>query len=414
MQKLSVQNVTLEKLSKAEIQQGLGGIDPEAYEGLELFRGVAVSSSLNSHSLRLDTKALRQVKDAFNTSIGVFTNHDTDATNRVGKTLKSNIRDGKVYVDFGIQPGIEVSHTDDLIRIMSTLGSELSITFFSGDNGLTCDVCSSAFVPYYGGYVWMCENQHILGHMVGDDAQRGRVTGTVENIERVSELSIVGNGSDPNTEVIKQIIETREISAGMMSTMAELNHLNIENLSYQLSLQTPKAGSKVLPIEPSPTKKEALTMSDPTKVLEMSHEDLTQQLTSKSKECENLKTQMETMKTEEDYQTLAVTIAELRQEIADKDVKIAALEPLETAIESEIEHWYHLACAAKKQQMNYKDDDPRFITYCEELSHIKDVKSLRVQATTNSAAYAAERLEVSKMRLPSDPDAPTLGSGHTN
>jgi len=420
MQKVSVQSVKLEQSTNDEILQALSGVDPSVYEGLELFRGVALSSSINSHSLQFDSQAMRQVKDAFNEYLGVFTDHITRALNRVGKTLKSHLRDGNVYVDFGIQPGIEVSHSDDLIRIMSSLGSELSITFYPEDEGIKCGVCGMPQMPYWGGYIWMCENDHILGDTYKTPEGMERVIGIVEDINRVSELSVVGNGSDPNTEVVKQILEKSDVSVNLMATIAEMNNLDIKQLSHQLSLErigSEPRRSKSLPggspnVPPSPSTGGRKSMSDPTKLLEMSHEDLITQVQAKSEECDTLKREMSEMKTVEEFENLATTTAELRQQIEQKDQRISELEEMKTIYDEEWEHRYSLACESKKKQMNYKDDDPKYVSYCEEL-RLANLKTLRLQAAASSAGYEAERLETPLMTI-NKGDGPRIGSGATN
>lgn len=419
MQKVSVQSVKLEQSTKDEILQALADVDPSVYEGLELFRGIALSSSINSHSLRFDSKAMGQVKDAFNEYLGVFTDHITRATNRVGKTLKAHVRDGNVHVHFGIKPGIEVAHSDDLIQIMSSLGSELSISFYPEDEGIKCGVCGMPQMPYWDGYLWMCENEHILGDTYRTSEGLERVIGIVENIKRVSELSIVGNGSDSNTEVVKQILEKSDISVNLMMTIAEMNNLDIKQLSHQLSLAgvgkgaplgappEKTGGGIVLP----PGGKEP--MSNDVKALQIANEDLTTQVKLKTEEIENLKTQMAAMKTEEEYQALATTTSQLRQEIEQKDQRIADIEEMETMVAEELEYWYSLACESKKKQMNYKDDDPRYVSYCEEMRLVKNIKTLRLQVASSSAGYEAERLETPLMTI-SQGDVPRIGSGATN
>ena len=416
MQKVSVQSIQLEQTPKDAILQALKDLDPSVYEGLDLFRGVALSSSVNSHSLRFNSKAMGQVKDAFNQQLGVFTDHITRATNRVGKTLTSHVRDGNLHVHFGIQPGIEVAHSDDLIRIMSSLGSELSITFYPEDDGITCEKCGIPMMPSWYGYIWKCENDHYLGETYKTPDGIERIVGIVENIDRVCELSVVGNGSDPDTEVVQQILNETDISVNLMATMAEMNNLDLKQLSHQLSLESVRLQGSEPRRRPSPpsTIKGDESMSEPTaNPLETSIQDLTAQITAKSLECEELKTKIENLKTEEEYQNLATTTANLRLEIEKKDQRIAELEALETSVSSEIKHWYTLACDAKKKQMNYKDDDPRYVSYCEEMKGIKNLRTLRLQVAANSAAYESERLEMPTLIL-NDGDGPRVGSGATN
>ena len=123
----------------------------------------------------------------------------------------------------------------------------MSISFYPALDGIKCDVCQLTMNPYYYGYIYMCDNFHMLGEIYQEGSGNTVVTGEVVEVERVSELSVAGNGSDGGTDVLQEISQNIDISLPVMMTMAELNNLNLNSLAIELTdikRQTTPTGDK--------------------------------------------------------------------------------------------------------------------------------------------------------------------------
>ena len=419
MEKVYLQSFQVEQSDKNAILTELADIDPKDYEGMELFRGTALSSSVNSHSLYFSADAMRQVRDALDNGLGIFTDHDTSATNRVGKTLKANYRNERVMTTFGVIPGLEAANSDDLIKIMQLAGNEMSIAFYPAqEDGIECDICRLTMEPYFFGYIWMCNNYHMLGERYEDGDGVRTVLGEVMNIDRISELSVVGNGSDPNTDVVKQIMEDADfnVSLSVMNTMAELNNLNISSLSHQLSTHQKRFDNKndlrkIFDLGRNPE------MAEPTNPQDMSKEDLLQQLADMRTQLDEANEKLEQAESNansEELQALAVKLTQTETELQEEKDKNKDYEELKAAMDKELVHWRLDAKNNKKKQMAYDDDDPRYVSYCAWADGCNDVERLRVDAMTSLSAYAVTCLEKPTMTIDTETSEPRIGSGYTN
>ena len=409
--------------------------------GMEVFKGVALTKEVNTHSLHFSDDAMRQVKDALDAGLGLFTDHNISADNRIGKTLKAYMRNDKVNVVFGVIPGLTASNTDDLIRIMQTAGSEMSISFYPAMDGIKCDVCRLTMNPYYYGYIFMCDNYHMLGEVYQEGEGNRVVTGEVVDVERTSELSIVGNGSDGGTEVLQQIAQHIDVSVPVMATMAELNNLNLNSLAFNLSdirrqttptgdmsafvdlgrnttmntPPTPQPNNPPTP-EPTPTPNPAPTPPTPNPAdtldfTQMSNQDLVATIQRISQEKAELE---QNIISQEVHDQALTSVTELQTQLDAANAKVVEFDAMKETLDAELNHWRETAVKSKKRQMGYNDTDPRLIQYKTWADACDDISRLRIDATQSFAAYAATCLDKTIMTIDVG-DAPTrVGSGHSN
>ena len=433
MEKVSLQSVQIEQ-ARIDAAVELAGIDPKDYEGMELFRGVALSQSINTHSLHFSDEALRQVKGAFNDQLGVFTDHNITASNRIGKTLKADIRDSKVRTYFGVIPGLEQANTDDLIKIMRLAGSEMSISFYPAMDGMQCDICQLAMQPYYYGYIYMCDNYHMLGEVYEEGAGRKTVTAQVTDVDRVSELSVVGNGSDYNTEILQEMADAGiSFSLPLTQTIAETNNIDFRALSQELSsngfnwnkeLDTNKIitigrNPQMLNPNPNPTPEPTPTPpapnpADPVDFSNKSNEDLVQTIQQLVAEKAELQEQLDTAITQEVYTQALEATTNLQAQLDAEKAKVVEFDAMKATVDSELTYWRETALKNKKQQMSYSDTDPRLIQYKQWADSCNDIARLRIDATTSFAAYAATCLETPTLTIDVDESNTRVGSGYTN
>lgn len=424
MEKVSIKAFNVELgVDKSAIIVDLADLDGSTYEGMELFRGTVLSKAVNTHSLYFSDGAMRQVRDELDDGRGVFTNHNISAENRIGRTLKANFRNGEVKSTFGIIPGLQAANSDDIIKISQIAGNEMSIAFYPEEDGIECDVCRLGMKPYWGGYIWMCDNYHMLGERYEDGDGVRRVLGEVVDVDRVSELSVVGNGSDPNTDIVKQITQDAElnVSLGVMNAMAEINNLDFRQLSHQLSSHQKNFGAQPdlkRIVDLGANKMSIPGTGDPNDGLQMSNEDLLNQLKQKQAEIADLKKQLEDAQAsalpEDQRQALAAKITQLETDLEAEREKTKELDALKAVVEGELTHWRQAAISNKKKQMAYSENDPRLISYSEWANGCDDVARLRIDAMTSLGAYATTCLETPEMNIETDSDQPRVGSGYTN
>ena len=420
--KIYAPSFKLEMVTEEEIAESVG-------TDLIMFRGTAISNVLNSHFLTFSDEAKRTFAQAFSDGIGVFKDHITNADNRIGRTERGWISSGEVRVEFGINPAEQ-----EFIQSLTSLGAELSPTFEPAIDGIVSDRSGLPFFPYWGGYYWIDENDEMLGDYVKTENGYEPITGTVTKIDRVPELSVVGNGSDPNTNVVRQMSQHKNMDAHFAASIAQMNGVNKSALINQIRLhrtdspKPDKIDRTIFDLNPKKddsgasgsnaddNKRGDKEMSvDMSKLLEMSNEDLVEQIKTLSAEKAELQAQIDISKTEEEFANLSKNATKLQADLDEANVKLANYDNLKEAMDYEISYWKLEAKSRKKVQMGYKDGDPRYTLYCQRTDAINDVAVLRSEALSSRTAYEATKLEdLPTMVIPLDKEEKTISSGSVN
>ena len=403
----------------SEFKDLLEGIDPSVYKNLEMFKGLAADTKTTMNLFAHSDRALQQLRDAYIRGKGIYTDHNTELRNRVGKTINAQISDGKLEVAFGVRPGIEVNNSDDIISILRDTGADLSASYYPGR--MTCGVegCGKELKDMgFWFFSWHeCENGHCVGDLIEDSDER--VTGIIDTIEDVVELSLVSAGANLDAEVTGEISDKITDKVGtdltFMRFLAESNGYNFDNACLKFGID--KRRSTSLPTPKSKGGNEPMGIvkdfanPDWSLIQDSDTEDLIAIIQEFAGHVKDQNTSIEELKSADEYEALANEVTDLKAEL-DKTKGIAEEHTaLKTALEAEVKYWQD-ACIEKKQKVrSYADNDPRLLEYADSVRKITDINELRnktvghtntLTALNNAAQFLDLAPTSDELEIPSD------------
>ena len=414
---------------KLNFQGELEGIDPSTYKNLEVFKGIAATADRTMNLFRHSPKALQQLGDAYTHGKGMYTDHNLNFSNRVGRTLKGIVNNNALEVIFGIRPNLDVSNSNDIINILRDTGADLSASYYPEKIMCGVEGCGKEMGAYgFFFFSWYeCEDGHCVGDVYkNDDGEEMRVTGIIDSIEDVAELSLVSVGADLDAEVTGEIQQQVADKVGddltFLRFLAESNGLNFDNACLKFGIDKSKS-SFSLPTPPEPNKNEPKPNQggDPMPqgiIKDFSNPDMqliessdTDDLLEIVREfAEHVKTQNATiaeMKSADEYETLATEFDKQKKEFAQatRDAEEAASKV--AAYDAEVKYWQD-ACIEKKQKVrSYSDDDPRLLAYAESIREITNINKLRNKTVGHLDTIQALGGVKEFMELKSAPDQQT-------
>ena len=412
---------------KLDFQGELEGIDPAAYKNLEVFKGVAATTDTTMNLFRHSDKALQQLADAYTYGKGMYTDHNLAFSNRIGRTLKGTVNDTALNVIFGIRPNLDVSNSNDLISIIRDTGADLSASYYP--ETIKCGVqgCGKDMEAY--GFFFFSWYECEAGHCVGDtyeddDGKEERVTGIVDSIEDVVELSLVSVGANYTAEVTGEVQAQVADKVGndltFLRFLAESNGYNFDNVCLKFGFD--KSNSRLfLPSPPTPNKDkptqggspmpqgiikdfnnpdmELIQSSDADDLLEIVREFATHVTEQNATIAE--------MKSADEYETLATEFGTQEKELKQVNQDYASAKAKADAYDEEVKYWQD-ACIEKKQKVrSYGDDDPRLRAYADDIRKITDVQVLRNKTVGHSDTIQALGGVKEFMELKGAPDKQT-------
>ena len=407
---------------RMDFQGDLEGIDPASYKNLEMFKGIAATTDTTMNLFRHSEGALQQLADAYTSGKGMYTDHYLKFSNRIGRTLKGVVNDNALEVIFGIRPNLDVSNSNDLISIIRDTGADLSASYYP--DRITCGVegCGKDMQAYgFFFFSWYeCDEGHCVGDTYeNDDGEEVRVTGIIESIEDVIELSIVSVGANFKAEVTGEVQAQVADKVGddltFLRFLSESNGLNFENVCLKFGIDKNKS-SLSLP-SPTPNRDKSNKGGNPMPgiIKDFSNPDM--QLIEDSDAADlleivrefaaHVETQNATiaeMKPAKEYETLATEFATQKTELDQANQDLATATEKATAYDAEVKYWQD-ACIEKKQKVrSYSDDDPRLRAYAEDIRKITDIDELRNKTMGHSQTIRALGgvQEFMELKAPSD------------
>ena len=418
---------------KLDFQGDLEGIDPASYKNLEMFKGIAATTDTTMNLFQHSERALQQLADAYTdgNGKGMYTDHYLKFSNRIGRTLKGVVNDNALEVVFGIRPNLDVSNSNDLISIIRDTGADLSASYYP--ERITCGVegCGKDMQAYgFFFFSWYeCEEGHCVGDVYENDAgEEVRVTGIIDSIEDVVELSLVSVGANLDAEVTGEVQAEVADKVGndltFLRFLSESNGLNFDNVCLKFGMDTHKPGSGP-PVSHTPNRDTSTQGGDPMPqgiIKDFSNPDM-QLIDDSDKEdlleivrefAVHVTTQNATiaeMKSATEYETLATEFNTQKKELKQAKQGIAADAKKVAGYDAEVKYWQD-ACIGKKQKVrSYSDDDPRLLAYAESVRKITDIHELRSKTVGHSDTIQALGgvKEFMELKAPSDqqPEVPS-------
>lgn len=219
-----------------DFQGELEGIDPSSYKNLEVFKGIAASTETTMNLFRHSDQALQQLAEAYSRGKGMYTDHYLKFSNRIGRTLKGTVNDNILEVIFGIRPNLDVSNSNDIISIIRDTGADLSASYYPESIKCGVEGCGKDMHAYgFFFFSWYeCDDGHCVGDLYeDDDGNETRVTGIIDSIEDVVELSLVSVGANLDAEVTGEVQAQVADKVGddltFLRFLADANGLNFDN-----------------------------------------------------------------------------------------------------------------------------------------------------------------------------------------
>ena len=416
---------------RLDFQGDLEGIDPASYKNLEMFKGIAATTDMTMNLFRHSEGALQQLADAYTYGKGMYTDHYLKFSNRIGRTLKGVVNDGALEVVFGIRPNLDISNSNDLISIVRDTGADLSASYYP--ERITCGVegCGKDMEAHgFSFFSWYeCEGGHCVGDVYENDAgEEVRVTGVIESIEDVIELSLVSVGANYTAEVTGEVQAQVADKVGndltFLRFLADSNGLNFDNVCLKFGMDTHKPGI-LFPVPHTPNKDKPTPGGNPMPqgiIKDFSNPDMQLIADSDAKDllevvrefAAHVKIQNATiaeMKSAAEYETLATEFGRQTKELEQAKRDSTAAAEKVTGYDAEVKYWQD-ACIGKKQKVrSYSDDDPRLLEYAKSVRKITDIHELRSKTVGHSDTIQALGgvKEFMELKAPSDkqPEVPS-------
>ena len=320
-----------------------------------------------------------------------------------------------------------MSNSNDLISIIRDTGADLSASYYP--ETIKCGVqgCGKDMEAYgFFFFSWYeCEAGHCVGDTYeNDDGKEARVTGIVDSIEDVVELSLVSVGANYEAEVTGEVQAQVADKVGndltFLRFLAESNGLNFDNVCLKFGVDKSKS-SLFLPSPPTPNKDkptpggspmlqgiikdfnnpdmELIQSSDADDLLEIVREFATHVTEQNATIAE--------MKSADEYETLATEFSTQKKELKQVNQDYASAKAKADAYDEEVKYWQD-ACIEKKQKVrSYGDDDPRLRAYADDIRKITDVQVLRNKTVGHSDTIQALGGVKEFMELKGAPDKQT-------
>ena len=410
---------------KLDFQGDLEGIDPASYKNLEMFKGIAATTDTTMNLFQHSPAALQQLADAYTdgNGKGMYTDHYLKFSNRIGRTLKGTVNDNALEVVFGIRPNLDVSNSNDLISIIRDTGADLSASYYP--ERIICGVegCGKEMQAYgFFFFSWYeCEEGHCVGDVYeNDDGEEVRVSGIIDSIEDVVELSLVSVGANLDAEVTGEVQAQVADKVGddltFLRFLSEANGLNFDNVCLKFGMDTHTPGSS--PPSHTPNRDKSTQGGDPMLqgiIKDFSNPDMQLIEDSDAKDLleivreftVHVATQNATiaeMKSATEYETLATEFAKQKKELEQGKRETASAAEKVAGYDVEVKYWQD-ACIEKKQKVrSYSDDDPRLLAYAESIRKITDIHELRGKTVGHSDTIQALGgvKEFMELKAPSD------------
>ena len=228
---------------------------------LALFEGIATTDSLNSYFYRMADDSLSNMAQDAKDGDGkpVYANHLKDDRLNMGRTVDASLYKKQVKMLFSILRGLNDVGSDDVIRrLENRITTELSVGHEHAVYKCNLD---NTKMKMRGRMEYMprCEQGHHPGQEMREKGKNITVTATAHGV-RLVELSIVGTGADPNTNLIgklKQDLADDNINGKGLAFLSEFYNLNYNHFFNQLGYNgyTPKQYS--IPTPPTPQPKQS-------------------------------------------------------------------------------------------------------------------------------------------------------------
>lgn len=409
MERIHIKGFRVSDQANGNLEDQLRGIAKSEYEGLELFEGVAATTDITLNYFEHSERALKQLADGFNQQKGVYTDHNTEYRNRIGKTLRATISDGVLTVIFGLKPNLDVSNSNDIIEILRSTGGDLSASYYPEE--VECNICQEELIPYWGGLMWECCNNHRAGYLTDEG---NRTTGKILSLTDVVELSLVSVGANLNAEVTKELQEKVGDDVEFLKFMSDSNRLNYNDVLLKFGLEDKDI---VPPVDqPKPEGEPTMDIKDfaniDTALIDgADRDDLVEIIKLASQKVKELNDTVSEMKTADEYESLAKDNKSLKDELDETKPLVEQHTKLKTALEAEVKYWQD-TCIAKKQTIrSYSDDDPRLLSYSEEVRKITDINELRNKTSEHTNTQNALKDVSTILDITPPADQPSVKSG---
>ena len=300
-------------------------------DGLHNYFGTFTSTSLNSKHFQLSPETMTDVVRQANGGAEVRKSHSW--ADPIGKFTSAHLtEDGTQGAgSFFIREDLDGPKSNDVIKMLDAeIMDSMSIGFAHTDKTkVMCDTCrmlgdENQMKPVFDwfSYYFQCDEGHILGKKSKVKRKMVLNTATYEGTVKLREISIVGEGADPNAKIIKKLQE--ELRAGNIE-LADLNlfseSLNIElsRFNQVLGLDPPEPAPKTYSIPP----KRRTQMSEPT-----GNEALQTMIDTLNATVETLtneKTELEKRPTVEQYNELETQLESVTAQLGVKTTELETL-----------------------------------------------------------------------------------------
>ena len=221
----------------------IDGASKEIEGNLHYYDVTMLTQSLNSRYFSITEDALKNIAKQIRTGrIRLFQSHDTYRQMPSGRAISASVEDGvlkgKVYVQEGLTH--VTPNTTELIEMIDagTVG-EFSPTISGGK--MTCDQSGLEMRPKYGWFSHIFEDAdgNRLGQQKTIKGRQTRITAKLSGDVKIHELSVVGIGATPDTDVLQKLeqeLNEGHITQEELPIIAELGNFDLNNFCTQLSV----------------------------------------------------------------------------------------------------------------------------------------------------------------------------------
>ena len=283
-----------------------------------IFEGYASTQSLNSYNYMMDKSSLRNFVNDAKSAEGrpMYADHSLsnpfDNRAEIGRTFGGTLYAKKAKLEFGVLRDLNDVNSNDIIRRMEKqVSTALSVGHKEAE--YKCNICAELMEYTY--YSIEDKNGHYPGQNLKVDGKDTLVTATAFNA-RLRELSIVGEGADPDAKIIgklKQELANGNLTPEGLVFMAEFHNINSESFYNNLGY------NGYVPKQYSIPSKGTIRMEN---LLEKTNEELVERITDMTDEINTLKADVEARPTKESVELLDAEMLTLKQTLATKEAEV--------------------------------------------------------------------------------------------
>lgn len=350
-----------------------------ADENFANYHGTFTSTSLNSRNFHLSPETMSDVVKQANAGAEVRKNHSL-YNDAIGTFLSAYVFKGQGKGTFRIRKDLEGPKSNDVIKMIDAeIMKSMSIGFAHTDKTkVMCDTCAqlgddnSLMKPKFTwfSYYFECGEGHILGRKSKVNKKEILNTATYKGTVKLREVSVVGEGADPNAKIIKKLQEHLHDGTFILEDLPQFSeslNINLGHFNQMLGLEPQRTYS--IP-NPQPNQPQGDPVSTPTEGLQAVVDELNQTIATQKATIEELedrptKEEFDQLQTEHDNKVAQLSVKEKEFEEKKAELEKLAADGTEArTLERERGHTY-----LKEYYGDGYQEDPEAITHIRNLDN---------------------------------------------